>query len=155
MNIKLILRYTHAISAVILAVFFINAGSKKFFPKPLKPVDQTELVHQIIEQQSYAPPLGYKLTMNTMRQSGFLQLIGVFQLSAAFLILIPRTRLLGLLVLLPIIFNIFFIHVFMDNRPHENIETGLLLGATLLLITYYTKQIITGLWPSRLTGTGH
>lgn len=147
MNKKQILGYIHAVLAVILAVFFINAGVKKFVPKPIKPVDQTELVQQIVEQQSYAPPLGYKLTMNTMRQSGFLKMIGVFQLLAALLIVLPRTRLLGLLLLLPIIFNIFFIHVFMDNRMHENVETGILLGVNLLLLVYYTPQIIRVLWP--------
>lgn len=149
MNKKQILSYIHAVLAVILAAFFINAGAKKFMPKPIKPVDQTELVQQIVEQQSYAPPLGYKLTMNTMRQSGFLKMIGIFQLLAALLIIIPRTRLLGLLLLLPIIFNIFFIHVFMDNRMHENVETGILLGINLLLLVFYAKQILGGLFPAK------
>ena len=146
MDLKQILPYIHAALTLVLAAFFVNAGIKKFIPKPLKPIDQTELVHQIVEMESYAPPIGYKITMNTMKQSGFLQMIGVFQLLAALLMLIPRTRLTGLLLLLPIIFNIFSMHVFFDNRMHENVETGLLLSLNVLLLIYYHKRIITGLW---------
>lgn len=148
---KKIISYVHAVLAIALAAFFFNAGYKKFVPKPLKPVDQTELVQQIVVEGSYAPPMGYKLTMNTMRQSGFLKMIGVFQILAATLMLIPRTRLLGLLLLLPIIFNIFFMHVFFDDRMHENVETGILLGVNILLAVYYRKTIFNGLWNASKT----
>lgn len=144
-----IISYGHAIITVVLAAIFINASIKKFTPKPLKPIDQAELVHQIIEQESYAPPIGYKITMNTMKQSGFLKLIGVFQLLAALFMLIPRLRLTGLLILFPIIFNIFFMHVFFDNRMHENMETGILLGITILLLGYYYKRIAVFLWSKK------
>jgi len=137
-----ILPYSHALLTIALALFFLNAGYKKFVPKDLKPVDETELVQQVIQKGSYAAPVGYNLTMNTMRQSGFLKLIGVFQIVASLLMFIPRFRFAGLLLLLPIIFNIFFMHVFMDNRLHENVETGILLGVNVLLVTYYWKKFI-------------
>jgi len=137
-----ILPYSHALLTIALALFFLNAGYKKFVPKDLKPVDETELVQQVIQKGSYAAPVGYNLTMNTMRQSGFLKLIGVFQIVASLLLFIPRFRFAGLLLLLPIIFNIFFMHVFMDNRLHENVETGILLGVNVLLVTYYWKKFI-------------
>ena len=140
---KKILPFIHAGLTVLLALFFLNAGIKKFVPKDLKPVEEKELVEQIIVKNSYAAPVGYKLTMNTMRQSGFLKMIGVFQILAAALMLLPRTRFAGLLLLLPIIFNIFFMHVFMDNRMHENVETGIVLAMNLLLASYYLKNIIT------------
>tara|TARA_Y100000766_G_C18535946_1_gene425949 strand:+ start:188 stop:457 length:270 start_codon:yes stop_codon:yes gene_type:complete len=79
--------------------------------------------------------------MNTMRQSGFLRLISAFQILAGILMIIPKTRMAGLLLLLPIIFNIFFMHVFFDDRMHENIETGILLFITLALSSYYYKRI--------------
>ena len=143
------LSYIHAALCLVLALFFINAGIKKFTPKALKPADPAILTEQIIMKESYAPPLGYALTMNTLRQSGFLKLIGVCQLLAAVLILIPRTRLAGLLLLLPIIFNIFFMHVFFDNRMHENVETGIVLGVNLLLLCFYRRTILNGLWNAR------
>ena len=48
----------------------------------------------------------------------------------------------GLLLLLPIIFNIFFMHVFFDNRMHENVETGILLLLNLVLCSFYYKKVM-------------
>ena len=47
-----------------------------------------------------------------LKYSGFLDMISLIQILAGILIIIPITRLAGLLTLLPIIFNIFFMHVF-------------------------------------------
>ncbi len=145
MNNKII-AYAHALLTLCLAVYFINAGMKKFSHRPLRPVGEKELIETVIVRQDYTPPVGYNVTMNTFRQNGFLKMIGVFQLLSAALMFLPRTRLLGLLLLLPIIFNIFFMHVFLDNRMHENVETGILLGVNLLLIIYYYKRIVMVLW---------
>jgi hypothetical protein len=79
-------------------------------------------VQKIVVEKSYAAPYGYDLTLNTMKQSG------------------SQTRIAGLLLLLPIILNIFLMHLVFDNGPHENIETGRYLGATLLLLLYYWKR---------------
>ena len=79
--------------------------------------------------------------MNTFKYSGFLDMISLIQIFAGVLIIIPVTRLVGLLTLLPIIFNIFFMHVFFDNRVEENIETGFLLFINLILLLNYKKQI--------------
>jgi len=136
------LKYIHTIACVAMALFFLNAGVKKFIPKPPRPSNTAELV-QAVEQDKYESPASFKLTMKAMKQSGFLYFIGVFQIVAALLIVFPRTRLLGLCVLLPIVINIFLLHVFMDNRMHENVETGLLLAINLLLILYYYKSLVT------------
>jgi hypothetical protein len=76
-----------------------------------------------------------------MRQSGFLRMISFFQIFAGLLMFFPKTRLLGLLFLLPMIFNIFFMHVFFDNRIDENIVTGGLLVLNLILCSFYYKRI--------------
>ena len=78
--------------------------------------------------------------MNTFKYSGFLDMISLIQILAGTLIIIPVTRLVGLLTLLPIIFNIFFMHVFFDNRLDENIETGFLLVINIILLLNYKKQ---------------
>ena len=78
--------------------------------------------------------------MNTFKYSGFLDMISLIQILAGILIIIPVTRLVGLLTLLPIIFNIFFMHVFFDNRVDENIETGFLLVINIILLLNYKKQ---------------
>jgi len=131
----------HTFLTIILALFFIYKGIDKM-PIKLKDISKEEIVETIIEKGSYEAPVGYKITMNTMRQSGFLRLISVFQILAGILMIISKTRMAGLLLLLPIIFNIFFMHVFFDNRMHENVETGLLLLLNLILCSFYYKKVI-------------
>ena len=130
----------HSICSILLGIFFIYKGIDKM-PIKLKEVSQEEITSTIIEKESYEAPVGYKITMNTLRQSGFLRLIAFFQVLAGILMIIPKTRLTGLLILLPIIFNIFFMHVFFDNRIDENIVTGIILIMNLLLCAYYYKRI--------------
>ncbi len=132
----------HAICSILLGIFFIYKGIDKM-PIKLKDVSQEEVISTIIEKQSYEAPVGYKITMNTMRQSGFLKMIAFFQILAGILMIIPKTRLVGLLILLPIIFNIFFMHVFFDNRMDENIVTGIILTINLILCAFYYKKIKT------------
>ena len=130
----------HTICSILLGLFFIYKGIDKM-PIKLKDVSQEEVISTIIEKQSYEAPVGYKITMNTMRQSGFLKMIAFFQILAGILMIIPKTRLAGLLILLPIIFNIFFMHVFFDNRIDENIVTGIILTINLILCSFYYKKI--------------
>lgn len=130
----------HTLSTILLALFFIYKGVDKI-PIKIKSITQKEIIETIVERGSYEAPVGYKITMNTMRQSGFLRLIAFFQIIAGILMIIPRTRLAGLLFLLPMIFNIFFMHVFFDNRIDENILTGSLLALNLILCSYYYKRI--------------
>jgi uncharacterized membrane protein YphA (DoxX/SURF4 family) len=131
----------HTTLTIILAVFFIYKGLDKM-PIKLKDISKEEIISTIVDKGSYEAPVGYKITMNTMRQSGFLRLISAFQILAGILMIIPQTRMAGLLLLLPIIFNIFFMHIFFDNRMHENIETGLLLAVNLALCSFYYKKIL-------------
>ncbi len=130
----------HTILTIMLAIFFIYKGIDKM-PIKLKDISKEEIISTIVEKNSYEAPIGYKITMNTMRQSGFLRLISIFQIIAGILMIVPKTRMGGLLLLLPIIFNIFFMHVFFDNRMHENIETGMLLALNVGLCSYYYKKI--------------
>jgi putative oxidoreductase len=151
MNNKKALGYIHAMLTIALALFFIYKGYEKFGPmklreKNIKIENQAAIVQKIIVEKDYSAPYGYDLTMNTMRQSGFLKVIGVFQMLAGLLMLLPQTRMAGLLLLLPIILNIFLMHLFFDNRPHENIETGRYLAATILLLLYYWKRISATVW---------
>ena len=130
----------HTTLTVLLAIFFIYKGIDKM-PIELKDISKQEIISTIIDNNSYEAPVGYKITMNTMRQSGFLRLISFFQILSGVLMLMPKTRMLGLLLLLPIIFNIFFMHVFFDDRMHENIETGILLLLNISLCSYYYRRL--------------
>ncbi|MBH08506.1 MAG: hypothetical protein CMP71_05700 [Flavobacteriales bacterium] len=135
------IKIIHSLITILVALFFVNAGYKKFTSKKMKPLEKTQVVEYIFENDSYEAPVGYNIVMNTFKQSGFLGMIAIFQIIAGILMIVPKTRLFGLLFLLPMIFNIFFMHVFFDNRVDENIETGILLALNILLLLPYSKII--------------
>jgi uncharacterized membrane protein YphA (DoxX/SURF4 family) len=77
-------------------------------------------------------PIGY--FFEALYQSGFYwRFIGVAQLTAAVLLLIPRTAVLGAVVYFPIILNIFLITVSLHFKGTPFI-TGLMLLANLYLL---------------------
>ena len=135
------IKIIHSIITILVALFFVNAGYKKFTSKKMKPLEKNQVVEYIFENDSYEAPVGYNIVMNTFKQSGFLGMIAIFQIIAGILMIVPKTRLFGLLFLLPMIFNIFFMHVFFDNRVDENIETGILLALNILLLLPYSNII--------------
>ncbi|KAA5536108.1 hypothetical protein F0919_00100 [Taibaiella lutea] len=132
----------HFILSAGLALFFIYAGVKKFLPKEQtpNPSAKSELV-AAIQNDHYASPVPFKLAVKMLKVSGFLKMVGVLQILSGLLILFPKTRLGGLIFLLPVTLNIFFIHLFMDNRMDENIETGIFFTLNLLLLLAYSKKI--------------
>ena len=136
------IKLIHSLITILLATFFILKGFDKI-NSTISALNKTDIEN--IQKENYIDsgmgekPSGYKITMNTMKQSGFLKMIGVFQILAGVLLIVPMTRLYGLLLLLPIIFNIFMMHLFFDNRMDENILTGILLLTNILLLAYYHK----------------
>ena len=139
---KQFLKIFHSLTSIFLGLFFINKGYSKFISDKFKPVELEQIANTIIANNSYEAPVGYNIVMNTFKYSGFLDMISIIQILAGLLIIIPITRLIGLLLLLPIIFNIFFMHVFFDNRLHENIETGILLVINIILLIYYKRKVL-------------
>src|SRR5690606_36343343 len=91
--------------SIILGLFFIYKGLNKHFLSPCKVYDASSTI-----------PLVYQQVITGMCESGMLKVVGFFQILSGILLLIPRTRLFGAIVLLPIIFNIFILHLFLDNR---------------------------------------
>lgn len=136
------INWLHIAGCVALGLFFVNAGVKKFVPKnrPVKP-EMVVAWQQAVTDNKFDTPVSFQLTMASFRQSGFFKMIGVLQLLSAVLLLIPRTRRAGLLLLLPVTINIFSMHLFMDNRMDENIETCLVLLVNLLLLLPYMRSL--------------
>jgi len=126
----------HAILVIAFGAFFIYSGVKKFIAKKARPQNNTELI-QAIESNEYPNPLPFRLAVKMFKISGFLYFVGILQILSGLLMFFPKTRLIGLLVLLPITVNIFGLHLFMDNRMDENIKTGLLLLVNLTFISFY------------------
>jgi len=142
MNKTIISSYIHALFCWGIALFFIYAGVKKFIPKerPIKMETVQEWI-KAVENDQYERPTSFFITMKMMRVSGFFKMIGFLQIASGLLILFPHTRFIGLGLLLPITINIFTLHLFMDNRMDENLETGLFLILNLSLLFYYKNAI--------------
>lgn len=121
--------YVIAVLSIVLGLFFIYKGLNKHFLNPCKVYDATSTI-----------PLAYQQVITGMCQSGMLKVVGFFQILSGILLIIPRTRLFGAITLLPIIFNIFCLHLFLDNRPEELVETGIPLAMNLaILVLFYPK----------------
>lgn len=114
------------ILSTVLGAFFIYKGLNKHFLSPCKVFDATSTI-----------PLAYQQVITGMCESGMLKVVGFFQILSGLLLVIPKTRIVGAMMLLPIIFNIFILHLFIDNRPEELVETGIPLLATLVILIFY------------------
>ncbi len=141
---KRMIKIIHTLLTFTLAIFFIYKGIDKM-PIKTSEISQEEL-KQLSEDDYLTSnpgekPVGYKVTMNTMSSSGFIKMIGFFQIFSGILMIIPLTRIIGTFLLLPIIFNIFMMHIFFDNRVDENILCGGLLLVNMFLCSYYYDSI--------------
>lgn len=139
-----LIQFLHGLCCIALGLFFIYSGSKKFIPKEPRPVNK-EAFFQAIENDRYDKPVSFKLCMKMLKVSGFLKMVGFLQILSGVLMLLYKTRLVGLLLLLPITVNIFTLHFFMDNRLDEDIKTGLILLANLVLMAPYFKVLISNI----------
>ncbi len=139
---KKVFSYLHAILTVGLAALFIYAGVSKFIPKERAPHPKAKTAYtEAIASGSYKNPIPFRLTVKMMKASGFLHLVGVLQIIAGLLMVIPATRLIGLIILFPIVLNIFLLHTFMNNDMNEVIKTGAFTLLNGLFIAFYWKQL--------------
>ncbi|WP_306567279.1 DoxX family protein [Flavobacterium lindanitolerans] len=122
--------------AIILGVFFVYKGLNKHFLSECK-----------VYEPDSPLPLNYRNLITALCTSGFTKVVGFLEIASGILLIIPRTRLLGSIILLPVIITIFLFHLLIDNRPHELVETGIpLLAAILVFASYYNvwKVIVAG-----------
>jgi hypothetical protein len=98
-------------------------GITKHFITPCKVYDAESTI-----------PLAYQQVITAFCQSGFFKVVGFLQALAGLLLIIPKTRLLGAVILLPVVINMFLIHFFLDNRPEELWETGIPLAMNVVIL---------------------
>jgi putative oxidoreductase len=118
--------WTIAVLAMALGFFFLYKGINKHWLNPCKIYGPDSTI-----------PLAYQQVTTALCESGFLKLVGALQALSGILLFIPRTRLFGAILLFPIILNIFLMHLLMDNRPDELVETGLPLLVNILILAFY------------------
>ena len=118
-----------ALLGAALGAFFIYKGVDKHFISPCKVYGPESTL-----------PQDYINLMTTLCSSGFTKVVGSLEVFAGILLVFPRTRLLGNIILLPVISTIFLFHLLIDNRPDELVETGVPLAAAVLMLIYHYKD---------------
>jgi putative oxidoreductase len=115
-------KYIKNIAIGLFAFQFIIFGLNKFFgfvnpPPPTDPIALTFL--------------------GGMFGSYLAKFVGFFEIIGSVLLLLPRTRFVGLLLLLPIMANIIMFHL-----AHDNPGNGIWIGVTLIfgLVCYGQKE---------------
>lgn len=119
-----------------LGGLFIYGGIQKFIPKPPRP--QTD-------QSAEIPPhvVKIKAYIGGLKQSEFFwPMLGVVEIVGGILLVSQYLALLGAIILVPVTFNIFLFHLFLE--PHEIgelIMTGLYLIGIMAIIGWYYKKL--------------
>ncbi len=138
---KKVFTYLHAVLTVTLAALFLYAGVSKFIPKERASHPKANTAYiDAIESGTYENPMPFRLTVKMMKTTGFLHFVGVLQIIAGLLLVFPTTRLVGLIILFPIVLNIFLLHTFMNDDMNEVIKTGAFTVLNGSLIAFYWKQ---------------
>lgn len=127
--------YLILILSVSLGIYFIYKGINRNLISPCKVYDATSTL-----------PVLYQNLMTSLCQSGYTKIIGIMEVLSGLLLIYPRTRLLGSIIFMPIIINIFLFHLMIDNRMHENIETGIPLLMNIIIFAYYYPKWKSIIW---------
>ncbi|MGE0131121.1 MAG: hypothetical protein AB7U82_23835 [Blastocatellales bacterium] len=113
------------LTRILLAVAFTPSGLTKVLGNRFTQIPPSE-------------PIGY--FFEALYQSGFYyNFIGVAQLTAAILLLIPRTAALGAVIYFPIIINIFLVTVSLNFTGTPFITGAMLLANIYLLCWDYDR----------------
>ena len=117
--------------ALLIGIFFFYKGLSKHWLSPCK---------------TYGPdstlPVDYMALISVLCRNNYFKMVGALQMLGGILLVIPKTRLIGSAVLLPVVLVIFTLHLFIDNRPDELLETGLpLLGLVFILADQVSRKI--------------
>lgn len=126
------LRIIVIVTRILLGGLFLYAGIQKFIPKP--PRTHTESVEAIPDNV-----LKIKEFIGGMKQTGyFWPMLGAAEIICGILLLSQYFALLGSVMLLPIMINIFMFHLFLKpDDTGDLIMTGLYLSGNILLIGYH------------------
>jgi uncharacterized membrane protein YphA (DoxX/SURF4 family) len=138
MNFNKILLY---ILTLFLAGMMIY-GSVSKFQKPFSTPNQvTEKATQYIDQDK--PNIAtLVLYIGSMRQTGYAWLlVGLAELLFGILLIIPKTRLIGSLGLLPLTLNILLFHIFLEPEEVKGLAMSIgLMVANAIIVFQLAKQ---------------
>lgn len=109
--------------SILFGLFFINAGLNKFFNYMPMP---KELPEKMMKAFAAFMEIGW-----------LMPLVGLAEVVGGLLIIIPRTRALGALVVFPVMVGIFLTNIVQDK---SGLPIALIFGAILLWIMYEERR---------------
>lgn len=138
MKNKRIIKIVNIILSLFLGGMLIYGGINKFKSPSPSPTSQIESYQNGELKLDDLPTLKIKNYVFGMKQTNyFWQFLGITELLFGLLIISQKFRLLGSILALPIVINIFLFHLFLEpNEIGELIEMLLLLLANIWLIAY-------------------
>lgn len=123
-----------AVLAIGLGLFFVYAGGKKLFLPPAPRPDGPSAV-----------PQEFIDLIRALKAAGpYMTMVGLVQFISGLMLLVRPTRLIGALMLLPVTFNIFAIHLMLDDRVGEFVFTGFLLVVNGAVVLAYLGRLWLG-----------
>jgi len=109
--------------ALLFGLFFVNAGLDKFFHFMPVPKDLPEKMSK---------------AFSAITEIGWLMpLVGLAEIVGGLLIIIPRTRALGALIIFPVMVGIFLTNIVQDK---SGLPIALTFGIILIWIMYENRQ---------------
>jgi putative oxidoreductase len=122
---KKVLHYGVWSICVAIGVFFAYKGIIKHWVKPCKVYSPDTTV-----------PQEYISVITALCHSGYLKMIGFWEVLGGIFLIIRPLRVFGLMILLPVSGVILSIHGFLDNRPEELVEIGVPMAGLLLILWF-------------------
>lgn len=127
------MKHLPTIAGALLGLAFVVFGSNfflNFLPMPNDP------------SPADAP---HKLFMGALFPTGYLAFVKVLEILGGILVAVPKTRNLGLLVLGPIVVNIFCFHIFLNQGATLVDPANITIAALALFLLWTERKAFAGL----------
>lgn len=124
------MKFVVIIARILLGLGFVVFGANILHPfLPMPPMD---------------PNLPTTQFSMLMANSGWMKVIGLFQLVGGLLVLIGRTAPLGLTILAGLLINILCFHIFLDNGA--NLAPGIVFSVLDIFLIYAYRDHFKGIF---------
>jgi putative oxidoreductase len=110
------MKYLKLVPAILIGVMFLFAGLSYFFSE--------------LPPQTDANGIAF---MKLFGETGYMTVIKIVELVSAVLILVPRTRALGLLISAPVVVNIFLFEMCLSHQPGPGVALLILNAIAIFL----------------------
>ncbi|RYZ52559.1 MAG: DoxX family protein [Proteobacteria bacterium] len=124
------MKFVVIIARVLLGLGFIIFGAN--------------ILHPFLPMPAMDPNLPTTQFSMLMANSGWMKVIGLFQLIGGILVLVGRTAPLGLTILAGLLINILCFHIFLDNG--SNLAPGIVFSVLELFLVYAYRDHFKGIF---------